>query len=61
MMEIPKLEVIKQNLNYLNSGLEKDLQRLDEANQVLHKKIQEKEEIIQRQALQLVGEGLLLI
>uniref|UniRef100_A0A8C0CQ03 Transmembrane and coiled-coil domain-containing protein 5B n=1 Tax=Balaenoptera musculus TaxID=9771 RepID=A0A8C0CQ03_BALMU len=47
IMEIPKLEVIKQNLNYLNSGLEKDLQRLDEANQVLHKKIQEKEEIIQ--------------
>ncbi|XP_061038271.1 transmembrane and coiled-coil domain-containing protein 5B-like [Eubalaena glacialis] len=47
MMEIPKLKVIKQNLNYLNSGLEKDLQRLDEAKQVLLKKIQEKEEIIQ--------------
>nr|XP_058913519.1 transmembrane and coiled-coil domain-containing protein 5B-like [Kogia breviceps] len=47
MMEIRKLEVVKQNLNYLNSGLEKDLQRLDEANQVLLTKIQEKEETIQ--------------
>uniref|UniRef100_F1SCJ9 Transmembrane and coiled-coil domain-containing protein 5B n=1 Tax=Sus scrofa TaxID=9823 RepID=F1SCJ9_PIG len=47
MMEIPKLEVTKQNLDYLNSDLEKDLQRLDEANQVLIKKIQEREETIQ--------------
>ncbi|XP_027427256.1 transmembrane and coiled-coil domain-containing protein 5B-like isoform X2 [Zalophus californianus] len=47
MMEIPKLEVTKQNLDYLNSDLEKDLQRLDEANQVLLRKIQEKEEAIQ--------------
>uniref|UniRef100_A0A452QDB5 Transmembrane and coiled-coil domains 5B n=1 Tax=Ursus americanus TaxID=9643 RepID=A0A452QDB5_URSAM len=47
MMEIPKLEVTKQNLDNLNSDLEKDLQRLDEANQVLLRKIQEKEEAIQ--------------
>ncbi|XP_004712733.1 transmembrane and coiled-coil domain-containing protein 5B-like [Echinops telfairi] len=46
-MEIPKLEVTKQNLDYLNSDLEKDLQRLDQENQVLLKQIQEKEEIIQ--------------
>ncbi|XP_006883116.1 PREDICTED: transmembrane and coiled-coil domain-containing protein 5B-like [Elephantulus edwardii] len=46
-LEIPKLEVTKQNIEYLNSDLEKDLQRMDEANQVLLKKIQEKEEIIQ--------------
>ncbi|XP_049754957.1 transmembrane and coiled-coil domain-containing protein 5B-like [Elephas maximus indicus] len=47
MMEIPKLEVTKQNLDYLNSYLEKDLQRLDEANQVCLRKIQEKEEAIE--------------
>uniref|UniRef100_A0A8C4FHX7 Transmembrane and coiled-coil domain-containing protein 5B n=1 Tax=Catagonus wagneri TaxID=51154 RepID=A0A8C4FHX7_9CETA len=46
MMEIPELEVTKQNLDSLNSDLEKDLQRLDEANQVLLKKIQEKEETV---------------
>ncbi|XP_072594221.1 transmembrane and coiled-coil domain-containing protein 5B-like [Vulpes vulpes] len=46
-MEIPKLEVTKQNLDYLNSDLEKDLQRLDDANQTLLRKIQEKEEAIQ--------------
>lgn len=48
MMEILKLKVTKQNLDYLNLDLEKDLQRLDEANQVLLRKIQEKEEAIQR-------------
>ncbi|XP_004687627.2 PREDICTED: transmembrane and coiled-coil domain-containing protein 5B-like [Condylura cristata] len=47
MMEISKLEVTKQNLNSLNLDLEKDLQRLDEANQVLLRKIQEKEGTIQ--------------
>lgn len=47
-MEIPKLEITKKNLDSLNSDLEKDLQRMDEANQVLLKKIQEKEETIQR-------------
>ncbi|XP_037060992.1 transmembrane and coiled-coil domain-containing protein 5B isoform X3 [Peromyscus leucopus] len=44
--EIPTLEAIKQNLNYLNLDLEKDLQRLDEANQILLRKIQKKEESI---------------
>ncbi|XP_051678081.2 transmembrane and coiled-coil domain-containing protein 5B isoform X3 [Oryctolagus cuniculus] len=47
MMEIPNLEVTKQNLDYLNSDLEQDLQKLDEANQILLRKIQEKEETIQ--------------
>ncbi|XP_055392351.1 transmembrane and coiled-coil domain-containing protein 5B [Bubalus kerabau] len=47
VMEIPKLEATKQNLDSLNSDLEKDLQRMDEANQVLLKKIREKEETIQ--------------
>ncbi|XP_029808316.1 transmembrane and coiled-coil domain-containing protein 5B-like [Suricata suricatta] len=47
MTEILKLKVTKQNLDYLNFDLEKDLQRLDEANQVLLRKIQEKEEAIQ--------------
>lgn len=55
MMEIPKLEVTKQNLDYLNSDLEKDLQRLDEANQVLIKKIQEREETIQRSGFAVGG------
>ncbi|XP_040600875.1 transmembrane and coiled-coil domain-containing protein 5B-like isoform X2 [Mesocricetus auratus] len=45
--EILSLEAIKQNLNYLNADLEKDLQRLDEANQILFRKIQKKEESIQ--------------
>uniref|UniRef100_I3N881 Transmembrane and coiled-coil domain-containing protein 5B-like n=2 Tax=Marmotini TaxID=337730 RepID=I3N881_ICTTR len=47
MMDIPNLEMTKQNLDYLNSDLEKDLLRLDEANQVLLRQIQEKEETIQ--------------
>ncbi|XP_076983493.1 transmembrane and coiled-coil domain-containing protein 5B-like isoform X2 [Tamandua tetradactyla] len=45
--EISKLEVTKKNLECLNSDLEKDLQRLDEANQVLLRKIEEKEGTIQ--------------
>lgn len=48
MMEIQKVEVTKQNLDYLNSDLEKDLQRLDKAKQFLLRKILEKEETIQR-------------
>lgn len=56
MMEIPNLEVTKQNLDYLNSDLEQDLQKLDEANQILLRKIQEKEGTIQRSDLA-VGEG----
>ncbi|XP_048188023.1 transmembrane and coiled-coil domain-containing protein 5B-like [Perognathus longimembris pacificus] len=47
MMEISNLVVIKQNLDYLNANLENDLQRLDEANQILLRKIQEKEETIE--------------
>ncbi|XP_051000987.1 transmembrane and coiled-coil domain-containing protein 5B [Acomys russatus] len=45
--EIPTLEAIKQNLKYLNADLEKDLQRMDEANQILLRKIQKKEESIE--------------
>ncbi|XP_021516055.1 transmembrane and coiled-coil domain-containing protein 5B isoform X1 [Meriones unguiculatus] len=44
--EISALEAIKQNLRYLNADLEKDLQRLDEANQILLRRIQKKEESI---------------
>ncbi|KAM7327580.1 hypothetical protein ACRRTK_013947 [Alexandromys fortis] len=44
--EIPTLEATKQHLNYLNFNLEKDLQRLDEANQLLLRKIQKKEKSI---------------
>ncbi|XP_006831872.1 PREDICTED: transmembrane and coiled-coil domain-containing protein 5B-like [Chrysochloris asiatica] len=47
VMEIQNLKVTKENLDYLNSDLEKDLLRLDEANQVLLRKIREKEETIQ--------------
>ncbi|XP_013208088.1 transmembrane and coiled-coil domain-containing protein 5B-like [Microtus ochrogaster] len=45
--EIPTLEATKQHLNYLNFNLEKDLQRLDQANQLLLRKIQKKEKSIQ--------------
>lgn len=38
MMEIQKVEITKQNLDYLNSDLEKDLQRLDKAKQFLLRK-----------------------
>ncbi|XP_069861815.1 transmembrane and coiled-coil domain-containing protein 5B-like isoform X2 [Dipodomys merriami] len=47
MMEISNLVVVKQNLDYLNSDLENDLQRLDETNQMLLRKVQEKEETIE--------------
>ncbi|XP_023559009.1 transmembrane and coiled-coil domain-containing protein 5B [Octodon degus] len=47
MMEIANLEATKQNLDRLNSDLEKDLQTLDEANEALLRKIQEKEKTIQ--------------
>ncbi|MEJ1278565.1 formin 1 [Cricetulus griseus] len=50
--EISSLEAIKENLNYLNADLEKDLQRLDEANQILFRKIQKKEESVQRSKAQ---------
>uniref|UniRef100_A0A0D9R3J1 Transmembrane and coiled-coil domains 5B n=1 Tax=Chlorocebus sabaeus TaxID=60711 RepID=A0A0D9R3J1_CHLSB len=45
-MELPSLEAVKQNLDCLNSDLEKDLQKLDMENQVLLRKIKEKEETI---------------
>lgn len=48
MMELPSLEAVKQNLDCLNSDLEKDLQKLDMENQVLLRKIKEKEETIPR-------------
>lgn len=48
MIEIANLEATKQNLNRLNLDLEKDLQTLDEANEALLRKIQEKEKTIQR-------------
>ncbi|XP_021097380.1 transmembrane and coiled-coil domain-containing protein 5B isoform X3 [Heterocephalus glaber] len=47
IMEIENLEATKQNLNRLNSDLEKDLQTLDEANEALLRKIQEKEKTVQ--------------
>nr|XP_023423254.1 transmembrane and coiled-coil domain-containing protein 5B-like [Cavia porcellus] len=47
MIEIANLEATKQNLNRLNLDLEKDLQTLDEANEALLRKIQEKEKTIQ--------------
>ncbi|XP_054388525.1 transmembrane and coiled-coil domain-containing protein 5B isoform X3 [Pongo abelii] len=45
-IELPALEAVKQNLDCLNSDLEKDLQKLDMENQVLLRKIKEKEETI---------------
>lgn len=54
-MEISELEATKQNLDYLNSDLEKDMQRLDEANQALLRKIQEKEGTIQRSGFAVGG------
>lgn len=47
-IELPALEAVKQNLDCLNSDLEKDLQKLDMENQVLLRKIKEKEETISR-------------
>ncbi|XP_030786679.1 transmembrane and coiled-coil domain-containing protein 5B-like [Rhinopithecus roxellana] len=46
MIELPSLEAVKQNLDCLNSDLEKDLQKLDMENQVLLRKIKGKEETI---------------
>ncbi|XP_006831852.1 PREDICTED: transmembrane and coiled-coil domain-containing protein 5A [Chrysochloris asiatica] len=47
-MEILRLAQSKKNINSLNMALERDMQRIDEANQDLLLKIQEKEEAIQR-------------
>ncbi|XP_053450771.1 transmembrane and coiled-coil domain-containing protein 5A [Nycticebus coucang] len=47
-MEILRLAQSKRNIISLNMDLERDMQRIDEANQELLLKIQEKEEEIQR-------------
>ncbi|KAM9202879.1 transmembrane and coiled-coil domain-containing protein 5A [Dugong dugon] len=47
-MEILRLEQSKRNINSLNVDLERDMQKIDEANQDLFLKIQEKEDEIQR-------------
>nr|XP_020039180.1 transmembrane and coiled-coil domain-containing protein 5A [Castor canadensis] len=47
-MEILRLAQSKKNITRLNVDLEKDMQRIDEANQELLLKIQEKENEIQR-------------
>ncbi|XP_016075860.1 PREDICTED: transmembrane and coiled-coil domain-containing protein 5A [Miniopterus natalensis] len=47
-VEILRLAQSKRNINSLNMDLEKDMQRIDEANQELLFKIQEKEDEIQR-------------
>ncbi|XP_063105764.1 transmembrane and coiled-coil domain-containing protein 5A isoform X3 [Cavia porcellus] len=47
-MEILKLAQSKKNIISLNTDLEKDMQRIDEANQEMLLKIQEKEHEIQR-------------
>uniref|UniRef100_A0A8C5KTI0 Transmembrane and coiled-coil domains 5 n=1 Tax=Jaculus jaculus TaxID=51337 RepID=A0A8C5KTI0_JACJA len=47
-MEILKLAQSKRNIMSLNMDLEKDMQKIDEANQELLLKIQEKENEIQR-------------
>ncbi|KAM7159625.1 transmembrane and coiled-coil domain-containing protein 5A isoform 1-T1 [Molossus nigricans] len=47
-VEILRLAQSKKNINSLNMDLEKDMQRIDEANQELLLKIHEKEDEIQR-------------
>uniref|UniRef100_A0A9L0JW00 Transmembrane and coiled-coil domains 5A n=1 Tax=Equus asinus TaxID=9793 RepID=A0A9L0JW00_EQUAS len=47
-VEILRLAQSKRNINSLNMDLERDMQRIDEANQELLLKIHEKEEEIQR-------------
>ncbi|XP_012862712.1 transmembrane and coiled-coil domain-containing protein 5A [Echinops telfairi] len=47
-MEILRLAQAKRNINSLNMDLERDMQRIDEANQDLLLKIHEKESEIQR-------------
>ncbi|XP_077794769.1 transmembrane and coiled-coil domain-containing protein 5B [Macaca mulatta] len=58
MMELPSLEAVKQNLDCLNSDLEKDLQKLDMENQVLLRKIKEKEETIPRKKVMQSSAGM---
>lgn len=47
-MEIFRLAQSKRNIISLNTDLERDMQRMDEANQKLLLKIQEREDKIQR-------------
>lgn len=47
-MEILRLAESKKNINSLNMDLERDMQRIDEANQDLLVKIHKKEDEIQR-------------
>ncbi|XP_049646000.1 transmembrane and coiled-coil domain-containing protein 5A [Suncus etruscus] len=47
-VEISRLAQSKKNINILNMDLERDLQRIDEANQELLLELQEKEDEIQR-------------
>lgn len=47
-MEILRLAQSKKNIISLNMDLERDMQRIDEANQELLLKIQEKENEVQR-------------
>lgn len=50
-MEILRLAQSKKNIISLNMDLERDMQRIDEANQELLLKIQEKESEVQRWVL----------
>ncbi|XP_037690272.1 transmembrane and coiled-coil domain-containing protein 5A [Choloepus didactylus] len=56
-MEILKLAQSKKNINSLNMDLERDMQRIDEANQDLLLKIQEKEDEIQRLESEIIQTG----
>ncbi|XP_023414542.1 transmembrane and coiled-coil domain-containing protein 5A [Loxodonta africana] len=56
-MEILRLEQSKRNINSLNMDLERDMQKIDDANQDLFLKIQEKEEEIQRLESELTQTG----
>ncbi|XP_023568725.1 transmembrane and coiled-coil domain-containing protein 5A isoform X3 [Octodon degus] len=56
-MEILKLAQSKRNIISLNTDLEKDMQRIDEANQELLLKIQEKEHEIQKLEIEITQLG----
>ncbi|XP_058149868.1 transmembrane and coiled-coil domain-containing protein 5A isoform X2 [Dasypus novemcinctus] len=56
-MEILRLAQSKKNINSLNMDLERDMQRIDEANQDLLFKIQEKEDEIQRLESEIIQTG----
>ncbi|XP_076983528.1 transmembrane and coiled-coil domain-containing protein 5A isoform X2 [Tamandua tetradactyla] len=56
-MEILKLAQSKKNITILNMDLERDMQRIDEANQDLLLQIQEKEDEIQRLESEIIQTG----